>query len=118
MLVELINYYLMGDTPAKAEEFLDAAIKQEPNKAEYYRAKGSLYEKLNQPEKAEAMYIKTLELNPNDFFAQYNLCPSWEQVRMNFCSNWAEVEFGTSAQFGWRCISFYSQLGNNFAHIL
>ena len=73
MLVELINYYLMGDTPAKAEEFLDAAIKQEPNKAEYYRAKGSLYEKLNQPEKAEAMYIKTLELNPNDFFAQYNL---------------------------------------------
>ena len=73
MLVELINYYLMGDTPAKAEEFLDAAIKQEPNKAEYYRAKGSLYEKLNQPEKAEAMYIKTLELNPSDFFAQYNL---------------------------------------------
>ena len=73
MLVELINYYLMGDTPAKAEEFLDAAIKQEPNKAEYYRAKGSLFEKLNQPEKAEAMYIKTLELNPNDFFAQYNL---------------------------------------------
>lgn len=73
MLVELINYYLMGDTPAKAEEFLDAAIKQEPNKAEYYRAKGSLYEKLNQPEKAEAMYLKTLELNPNDFFAQYNL---------------------------------------------
>ncbi len=73
ILRELINYYLMGDTPAKAEEFLDAAIKQEPNKAEYYRAKGSLYEKLNQPEKAEAMYIKTLELNPNDFFAQYNL---------------------------------------------
>ncbi len=73
MLVELINYYLMGDTPAKAEEFLDAAIKQEPNKAEYYRAKGSLYEKLNQPDNAEKMYIKTLELNPNDFFAQYNL---------------------------------------------
>ena len=49
------------------------------------------------------------------FFAQYNLCPSWGQVRINFCSNWAEVGFGTSAQFGWRCISFYSQVGNNFA---
>ena len=49
------------------------------------------------------------------FFAQYNLYPTWAQVRINFCSNWAEVGFGTSAQFGWRCISFYSQLGNNFA---
>ena len=52
------------------------------------------------------------------FFAQYNLCPSWEQVWINFCSNWAEVEFGTSAQFWWRCVGFYSQVGNNFAHIL
>ena len=52
------------------------------------------------------------------FFAKYNLCPSWVQVRIDFCSNWAEVGFGTSAQFGRRCISFYSQLGNNFARIL
>ena len=36
------------------------------------------------------------------FFAQYDLCPTWVQVRINFCSNWAEVEFGTSAQFGWK----------------
>ena len=52
------------------------------------------------------------------FLPAYNLCPSWEQVRINFCSNWAEVGLGTSAQFGRRCISFYSQLGNNFAHVL
>ena len=51
------------------------------------------------------------------FLPAYNLCPSWEQVRINFCSNWAEVGLGTSAQFGRRCISFYSQLGNNFAHV-
>lgn len=52
------------------------------------------------------------------FFVQYNLCPSWVQVRINFCSNWAEVEFGTSTQLGWRCVGFYSQVGNNFARIL
>ena len=52
------------------------------------------------------------------FFAQYNLYPTWTQVQINFCSNRAEVGLGTSAQFGRRCISFYSQLGNNFAHIL
>ena len=40
------------------------------------------------------------------FFAQCDLCPTWVQVRINFCSNWAEVEFGTSAQFGWRCTGF------------
>ena len=52
------------------------------------------------------------------FFAKYNLCPSWVQVRINFCSNWAEVGFGTSTQFGWRCVVIYSQVGNNFAHII
>lgn len=45
------------------------------------------------------------------FFAKYNLCPSWVQVRIDFCSNWAEVGFGTSAQFGRRCISFIPNLG-------
>ena len=33
------------------------------------------------------------------FLPTYNLCPSWEQVRINFCSNWAEVRFETSTQF-------------------
>ena len=45
------------------------------------------------------------------FFAQYNLCPSWEQVRINFCSNWAEVGIGTFSQFVRRCISFIPNLG-------
>lgn len=73
MLIELINYYLMGDEPAKSEQYLDAAIKLQPNNANFYRAKGTLYEKINQVDKAEAMYIKTLELDPQDFISQYNL---------------------------------------------
>ncbi len=73
MLVELINYYLLGGEPEKAEKYLDAAIKQNPTNASFYRAKGTLFEKMKQPEKAEEMYIKTLELDPKDFLAQYNL---------------------------------------------
>ena len=42
----------------------------------------------------------------NALFPYLNLCPTWVQVRINFCSNWAEVEFGTSALFGWRCTGF------------
>lgn len=73
MLVELINYYLLGGEPEKAEVYLDAAIKQDPKNASFYRAKGTLYEKMEQPEKAEGMYVKALKLDPKDFLAQYNL---------------------------------------------
>lgn len=73
MLVELINYYLLGGEPEKAEIYLDAAIKQDPNNASFYRAKGILYEKMQQPEKAIAMYEKALSVDPKDFPAQYNL---------------------------------------------
>ena len=40
MLVELINYYLNSGESEKAEVYLDAAIKQDPNNASFYRAKG------------------------------------------------------------------------------
>lgn len=73
VLVELINYYLMGGEPEKAETYLDAAIKQDPKNASFYRAKGTLYEKMKEPKKAEEMYTKALELDPQDFLAQYNL---------------------------------------------
>ncbi len=73
MLVELINYYLSGGEPEKAEVYLDAAIKQDPGNASFYRAKGTLYQKMNQAEKALAMYEKALSINPKDFVAQYNM---------------------------------------------
>lgn len=73
MLVELINYYLLGGEPQKAETYLDAAIKQDPGNASFYRAKGTLYEKMQEPSKAEEMYKKALAVDPKDFLAQYNL---------------------------------------------
>ena len=72
MLVELINHYLNTDAE-KAFVFLDKAIEQDPTNASYYRAKGLLYEKLQQMEKAGEMYQKTLEYDPKDFMAQYGL---------------------------------------------
>ena len=73
MLVELINYYLLGGEPEKAETYLDAAIKQDPKNASFYRAKGTLYEKMQEPVKAEEMYKQALTIDPKDFRAQYNL---------------------------------------------
>lgn len=73
MLVELINYYLLGGEPEKAETYLDAAIKQDPGNASFYRAKGTLYEKMKELDKAAAMYEKALSVDPKDFISQYNL---------------------------------------------
>lgn len=73
LLVEIINYYLMGENPESAEQYLDKAIAMKPDHAQYYRAKGTLYEKLERSDDAEAMFKKTLELDPNDFTSYYQL---------------------------------------------
>nr|DAW94325.1 MAG TPA: putative lipoprotein [Microviridae sp.] len=73
ILVELINYYLFGGKPEEAEGYLDAAIKQAPNNPSFYRAKGTLYEKMNKMDQAEEMYSKALEINPKDYIAQFSI---------------------------------------------
>ncbi len=73
MLTELINYYLESDSPEKADDYLNAAIKADPENFLYYRTKGILYEKLSQPGWAQDAYQKALELNPEDFISQYNM---------------------------------------------
>ncbi|WP_421919376.1 tetratricopeptide repeat protein [Marinifilum sp.] len=73
MLVELINYYMMGGEPQKADDYLNKAIALDPNNGSFYRAKGTLFEKTKELDKAEEMYKKALELSPDDFTSQYNL---------------------------------------------
>lgn len=73
MLGELINYYLAGGEPAKAEQYLDAAIVQEPTNVSFHRAKAVLYEKLERPEDAVKAYEKALELDPTDYISIYNI---------------------------------------------
>lgn len=73
MLLALINYYMDSEHPEKADEYLDAALRDDPENALYYRTKGVLYEKLSRWKQAERAYEKALELNPEDFISQYNL---------------------------------------------
>lgn len=73
MLVELINHYLTGPNPNEAAEYLDKAISLDPENASYYRAKGTVYEKTNDLEKAEEMYNIAFNKDPKDYIAQYNL---------------------------------------------
>ena len=73
ILVELINHYLFGGKPEEAERYLDAAIQQAPNNPSFYRAKGTLYEKMEKMDQAAEMYSKALEINPKDYVAQFSL---------------------------------------------
>jgi len=73
MLGQLINYYLLGGAPEKAETYLDAAIAQDPTNMTFYRAKGTLYEKIDRPEDAIKMYEKALEIDAMDFISIYNI---------------------------------------------
>jgi len=73
MLVELINHYLLGGEPGDAAEYLDKAIALDPENGTYYRAKGTLYEKTNEPAKAREMYTIAFQKDPKDYISQYNL---------------------------------------------
>jgi len=73
MLVELINHYLLGGEPNEAAEYLDKAIALDPENGSYYRAKGNLFEKTNEPEKAMEMYKAAFAKDPKDYISQYNM---------------------------------------------
>jgi tetratricopeptide (TPR) repeat protein len=73
MNVELINHYLLGPNPADAVVYLDKALALDPENGSYYRAKGTVYEKTDEPKKAIEMYNIAFAKDPEDYISQYNL---------------------------------------------
>lgn len=73
MIVDLVNYYIVAQKVEDALKYLNIAKEKEPNNPSFYFAEGTLYEKLNDFEKAEAAYRKATEIDPNSFNAWYNL---------------------------------------------
>jgi tetratricopeptide (TPR) repeat protein len=73
ILIDLINYYLVSKNTKDALIYLDLAIQNDPKNASFYHAKGTLYDKMNEYEKAIELYKKAIELKPDYFDAYYNL---------------------------------------------
>lgn len=73
LLGELINFYLFGKDYRKAEQYINSAIEQEPNNILFYRAKGTLLDKMGRFDDAVKMYEKALKIDPNDFISLYNI---------------------------------------------
>lgn len=73
ILVQMINIYMNANKTSEAMEYLDLAIKQDPENPTFYFAKGALNDKLGNTDKAIEAYAKALELKEDYFDAYYNL---------------------------------------------
>ena len=73
LLVEVINIYLNANQVDDALKYLNIAIDQDPKNASYHFAKGTLYDKLQNPDEAVKSYEKAIEYKDDYFDAYYNL---------------------------------------------
>ena len=63
-LQNLINYYIFSNQAKDAIVYLNAAIKRDPNKAEYQYIKGNLDENMGNLEDARKAFDRAIEIDP------------------------------------------------------
>ena len=64
-LQNIINHYIFADKIKEAADYLDRAIQQAPNVAQYHYVKGNVEERLGNIPEARAAFDKALELQPD-----------------------------------------------------
>lgn len=72
-LINLIGIYLGSDRNKKALDYIQAAIQNEPNNAQYYDIAGRIYEASKESEKAEESYKKSIELDGENSEVLFNI---------------------------------------------
>jgi tetratricopeptide (TPR) repeat protein len=73
ILIEIVNYYLTSGDAAKGLRYLELAEKKESSNPSIYFAKGTLFEKVGEDEKALQAYKQALEIDPDYFNAHFNI---------------------------------------------
>jgi len=73
LVIETFNYYVNTGENEKAFEYISMAIEQNPNDAQFYVIKGTLLEELKRKQQAQTEYEKAIELQPENFDANYSL---------------------------------------------
>jgi len=73
LIIDELNYYLINGQTDLALKNIDKAIESMADNSELFFAKGTLLDKVNDYSGAEAAYLKSLELNPENFNSNYNL---------------------------------------------
>jgi Flp pilus assembly protein TadD len=73
LVIEELNFYLASGKSKEALDPLSLAISKDDKNSDLYFARGSIYDKLGDSDKAKADYLKAIELKPDYFDAYYNL---------------------------------------------
>jgi tetratricopeptide (TPR) repeat protein len=73
LIIEAFNYYVPREQHEKAIECINMALEKDPNNAQFHAIKGTLLESLKNSAKAKQSYEKALELDANNFDANFQL---------------------------------------------
>lgn len=73
LVIDLFNYYVDIKENEKALDYISLAIENNPDNAQFYVIKGTLYEETGQQKKAIKEYQSAVELEPENFDANYSL---------------------------------------------
>jgi len=73
IVVELINHYMSIEKSDEALNYIKIAQQKDPTNISLIFAEGTLYDKKGEVDKAEEIYKKTIEMDPNYFNGYYNL---------------------------------------------
>jgi tetratricopeptide (TPR) repeat protein len=73
ILFELVNYYLAIGNEDEGMKFLTLAQEKESGNPSIYFAKGTLYERMGEKEKAMEAYQESLEVDPEFFNSWFNI---------------------------------------------
>ncbi|MDY0315251.1 MAG: hypothetical protein RBR32_09275, partial [Bacteroidales bacterium] len=73
LVIETFNYYVNIGENEKAFEYINLAIEKNENDAQFYVIRGTLLEEMKRKEEAKLDYLKAVELQPNNFDANYSL---------------------------------------------
>jgi tetratricopeptide (TPR) repeat protein len=73
IIVSLINFYLSKGESTEGLAYLKLAEEKDPKNPSIYFAEGTLFEKINDPDKAIEAYTKSTEVDPNFFNGYYNI---------------------------------------------
>jgi len=73
ILIEIVNYYLTAGDAEKGLQYLELAEEKEATNPSIYFAKGTLFEKVGEDEKALVAYKQALEIDPEYYNAHFNI---------------------------------------------
>ncbi len=73
LVIEMFNYYVASGNTGKAREYINMAMQNDPNNAQFLVIRGTLAQEMKDKTAAEADFNKALEIDPNNYDAIYGL---------------------------------------------